>query len=258
MQVPTKKAERLRFFLSLYAEAEARVPAKDYGSWLAQYKGSAELDGSLQAATTVRNITYELIEAQISTDIPSAVIRPVSWSQSRDRNAKAIERLCANIRLRQPFETYNDLCERRTYIYGGSVWLCEWGATEGEARVYNLSPDAFVGQPDICQVEQMEYCFLRFLYTKEELMRTFAVSAADAEQAACGGDTVQVLVCWYRNEKGCVSRFVFGETGVFSDDALSFPPLLQAEKPPKTTVNAKINAIIFFFIFPPFRYFRLG
>ena len=218
MQVPIKSAERLRFFLSLYAEAEARMPVKDFGSWLAQYRGSTELDGSTEAAATVRNITYELIEAQVSTDIPSAVVRPVSWSEARDRNAKAIERLCANARVRQPFDTYNDLCERRTYIYGGSVWLCEWDAVEGEARVHNLSPDAFVGQPDICQIEQMEYCFLRFLYTKEELMRTFSVSAAAAEQAACGGDTVQVLVCWYRNEKGRVSRFVFSETAIFSDD----------------------------------------
>lgn len=218
MQVPKKSAERLRFFLSLYAEAEARMPVKDYGSWLAQYKGSAELDGSVQAATTVRNITYELIEAQISTDIPSAVVRPVSWSERRDRNAKAVERLCANARIRLPFEVYNDLCERRTYIYGGSVWLCEWDATEGEVRVHNLSPDAFVGQPDICQVEQMEYCFLRFLYTKEELVRTFAVPESIADQAACGGDTVQVLVCWYRNAKGRVSRFVFGETAIFSDE----------------------------------------
>ena len=197
MQVPRKTAERLRFFLSLYGEAAARMPVKDYESWLAQYKGSTVLDGSTQPATTVRNITYELIEAQVSTDIPSAVVRPASWSQARDRNAKAIERLCANARIKLPFEVYNDLCERRTYIYGGSVWLCEWDAAEGEARVHNLPPDAFVGQPDICQVAQMEYCFLRFLYTKEELMRTFGVSVGVAEQAACGGDTAQVLVCWY-------------------------------------------------------------
>lgn len=218
MQLPTESTERLAYLRTLYAMAVARHPSDRYAAWLAQYKGSALLDGTSVPAETVRNITYELIEAQISTDIPHPVVKPATWSEVRERNAKAVERLCSGIRDRLPFEAYNDLCERRTYIYGGSVWLAEWDAARGEAVVHNLAPDAFVGQPDIAELSQMEYCFLRFLYTKEELMRTFGASEKLAEDCACGGDTAEVIVCWYRDTAGRVSRYIFGEGGTLADD----------------------------------------
>ncbi len=244
MRIPTKAAERLALFRSLYQAAEAESPCDEYARHLAQYKGTTLLDGSHVPAATVRNITYELIEAQISSDIPHPQVRPALWSEARERNAKAIERLCAGVRDRLPFEVYNDLCERRTYIYGGSVWLCEWDAGEGEAEIHNLPPEAFVGQPGVSEIAQMEYCFLRFLYTKDDLMRIYGVDAAAAEAAACGEETATVICCWYRNADGRISRYVFGEGGMLSDEEDYYARRGATEEVLRTDVTTRDGRVL--------------
>ena len=83
-----------------------------------QYKGSKEIDGG-ESATTVRNITYEIIESQISSDIPSPKVDPACYSEVRTRRAESIERLLSSLRDRLPYEELNDVDERYTYIYGG-------------------------------------------------------------------------------------------------------------------------------------------
>ena len=79
------------------------------------------------------------------------------------------------MRDRLPFEEMNDLDERYTYIYGGSVWFVEWdntldyGDVTGGVRVHCLSPRDFIPQPNVHAVEDMEYCFLRFTTTRYDL-----------------------------------------------------------------------------------------
>ena len=118
-----------------------------------QYLGSDEIDGSPERAKTVRNITYEIIESEISADIPLPKADAESFSERHEENAKSIERLCASVRDRLPFEEENDLDERYTYIYGGSVWYVEWDSElsgenfRGGVSVRCLSPLSFIPQP---------------------------------------------------------------------------------------------------------------
>ena len=217
---------RLSFFSDLYENAKNHVSPihEEMEGYMAQYCGSDKIDGSSVRASLVRNITYELIEAEVSSEIPSPRVSPELFSEKNDRNARACERLCLSIRDKLPFEEMNDRDERYTYIYGGSVFFVEWddrieGAeTRGGARVTCLPPRSLVPEPYVSDIDDMEYCFLRFDTTRDELCRRYGVSeetallaAAEVDATAENGDEdlVTVVVCYYRNEEGAVSQYVF-------------------------------------------------
>ena len=129
MRIENKnEAQKLEFFKTLYKCAEDAYAHKleAFDRAMKQYKGSTEIDGSDEAAITVRNITYEIVESQVSSDIPSPKADATSYSEKRGRNATSIERLCRSVRDRLPFDEMNDIDERYTYIYGGSVWYVDW------------------------------------------------------------------------------------------------------------------------------------
>lgn len=232
MNTPKSQKERLAFFSSLYERAKHRhrQTLDELRRYMAQYRGSDEIDGSPIRATAIRNITYEIIESQVSSEIPAPKVSPASYSEHGERCAIAIERMLARMRDELPFERQNDLDERYTTIFGGSVWLVEWDNTKctaagmGGIRVRCLSPEDFVPQPDIPEVEDMEYCFLRFATPRSELCRRYGVTPATAALGECESesgcydeDTVTVVIAFFREEDGAVSRFVFSGDAVLSD-----------------------------------------
>ena len=224
----TEKTIKLERIKELYEES--RLATSDALSRMEknrdQYLGSDEIDGG-ERALTVRNITYELIESEISPDIPVAKADAECYSEKRDRNAHAIERLCSAVKDRLPFEEMNDLDERYTYIYGHSVWYAEWESDggDGDLKVHCISPECFIGQAGITRIEDMEYCFLRFVTTKGELMRKYGISREDAALCSLeyeyGGsslsDTAEIIICFYRDEEGEIGKFVFSGDLVLSD-----------------------------------------
>lgn len=230
----TNKNARLEFFRDLY-ESAMNNSSELFSSLeraMNQYRGSREIDGSDEQSITVRNITYEIVESQISSDIPMPKADASSYSEARNRNAHAIERLLRSVRDKLPFEDMNDIDERYTYIYGGSVWYAEWDGSDehlgevGCVKVHCLSPRDFIPQPGIFSVEDMEYCFLRFTTTRGELMRKYGVSEEEVELAECEyeygtqtpeGDTVAVITCFWRDEDGEVGRYIFSGSLTLSD-----------------------------------------
>ncbi len=228
-----KNENRLRFFLSLYEGAKnAQSKLSDaHKRNMEQYRGSAEIDGSNEKASCIRNITYELIEAQVSSNIPAPKVEAMEYSEKSDRNAKSVERLCSLLRDMLPFEKMNDIDERYTYIYGSSIWFVEWDNTieehneKGGIRISCLNPDDFFPQPNICDIDQMEYCFLRFHTTKSELERKYGISGEQASLAETetesetsdDADTVTVIHCFYKNEENAISEFAFSGEVVLLD-----------------------------------------
>ena len=225
---------RLEFFKELYETALAARSEElsRLDRYMEQYRGSLEIDGSEEKAVTVRNITYEIVESQVSSDIPMPKADPASYSERRARCAESIERLCRAARERLPFDELNDLDERYTYIYGGSVWYAEWdseadgGCELGGVKIHCLSPKRLIPQPGVYSVDDMEYCFLRLTTTRGELMRKYGVDQRQAEDAECeyrwgdaSGecDTVTVVVCFFRDEDGEVGRFIFSGDLTLSD-----------------------------------------
>ena len=222
----TNKAE---FFSALYESARcASAAAQDeLALYMEQYRGSDRIDGSNERACAVRNITYELIESQVSSELPAPHVEPMRYSERHSRNARSIEWLCTRIRDELPFERLNDIDERYSTIYGGSIWLAEWDDSlqsygeRGGVRVSCISPRDFIGQPNIPEIEDMEYCFLRFVTTRDELPRRYGISEALAEAAETDctrgedreltreDDTVTVIVCFYRDEEGEIGRYAW-------------------------------------------------
>lgn len=224
----TKNSVRLARFQDLYAES-LQAAAEDierYERNINQYLGSYEIDGG-DRASTVRNITYEIIESQVNSDVPTPKVDSVCYSEQRDRNAHSIERLCASVKEALPFERLNEADERYTYIYGGSVWYVEWDSGEGDGgvKIHCLPPKSFVGQAGISDVEEMEYCFLQFTTTKGDLLRKYGVSIEDASlcdlefeyDGNSASDTVKLVICFYKDENGEIGKFVFSGDLILSD-----------------------------------------
>ncbi len=226
IQKLNKKA-RLDFFKSLYESAKLSYSdeLETFDRNMKQYRGSLEIDGSNEKAITVRNISYEIIESQISSEIPLPKTEPSSYSEKRDRCAKSIERLLYSLRKKIDFESMNDIDERYTYIYGGSVFYLEWdnsqrdGREIGGVKIMCLSPKDFIPQPNITEVSDMEYFFLKFTTTRSELSSKYGICESDTALAECEFeieegysteyDTVSLVVAFYKDEDGDVGKFVF-------------------------------------------------
>lgn len=222
MQIPRKK-QRLKFFQDLYEKAKnsSKIDIDALDRHYKQYKGDKTIDGSHEEAEVVRNITYELIESQVTSYLPTVKVNGSGVSDQKERLAKSIEALANKIKDEQPFERLNDLDERYTYIYGASIWTAEWDesitthTTVGGVRVDCISPRHFVGQPGINQVENMEYLFISYETTKEELVRRYDVSWEKAEETQseenAEDETATLVVCYYKNEDDRISKYVWSD-----------------------------------------------
>ena len=220
------KDNKLQFFKDLFENAKGQQSAlrDDFDKWSKQYKGDLTIDGSDEPALTGRNITYELIESQFSSYLPSTAVTPEVYSERNDRNAKSIERLLKNKRNQLPFEKMNDIDERYSPIYGGSIWLVEWDNsikthnTVGDVKITCWSPSHFVGQPCIYDIDDMEYCFITFETTKEDLVRKYGVpiDVADDTESENGGETDEtatVNVFYYKNDEDKICQYIWsGDT----------------------------------------------
>ena len=221
------KDERVRFFNDLYQEASGKAEntQANLTKWMEQYKGSKQIDNSNVDAKVVRNITYEFVEAQISTYIPAPKVEPRRVSETTIRNAKSIETMLNANRDRMPFESLNDIDERYNPIYGGSVWLVEWDETIfthntfGDVKATCLPPHRFVGQPNIFDVDEMEYLFVTFETTKEDILRKYDVnvSVLDEVESKDGDDdnTATLYVCYYKDDDDRVCQYIWsGDTEI--------------------------------------------
>lgn len=225
MRIELEGGTKVRFFQDLYTEARAAAEEqlRLMDRNMKQYKGSDEIDGSEVRAKTVRNITYELVESQITGYIPTAKVDPKMWSEKNERLAKSIETMLANKRNDLNFEKMNDMDERYNPIYGGSVWLAEWDEsitthnTVGDVAVRCLAPAHFTGQPHLYEVQDMEYCFVEFETTKEDIVRRYGVTSTVADEAESDENaddkTATLYVCYYRDDEGKICQYVWsGDT----------------------------------------------
>lgn len=225
------EGSKLDFFKSLYQEAEDAMAAETelMARRMAQYNGDDAIDGSSVRAKQVRNITYELIESQVSGYIPTPSVSPMVEATETERNAKSIETLLKAKRNELPYERMNDLDERYSPIYGGSVWLVEWDEsltnhnTTGDIKLTVLPPTNFVGQPNVYNIEDMDYCFTRFETTKDDIVRRYDVTYEEAEETDTeehdDGNTATMYVCYYKDEDERICQFGWSGDAVLIDIA---------------------------------------
>ncbi len=229
MRIEYQGNDRLAFFQELYAEAKAASDTlyEKLEQHLRQYKGSPKIDGSDVDAKQVRNITYELVESQVTSYLPNPCVSPRMLSERNERNAKSVETLLRNKRDELPFEKLNDIDERFNPIYGGSVWLVEWDNsiithnTIGDVKISCLSPRRFVGQPNIYDLNDMEYCFIVFETTKEDVVRKYGVTptVADETESEENADekTATVFVCYYKDDNDKICQYIWSGDTLLQD-----------------------------------------
>lgn len=209
------------------AVSAAQGACEDFNTYRAQYRGDNSIDGSVERAAFCRNVTYEVIESIVSTVIPAARVEAGEVTEENTRLAESVERLCSSLRHRLDFERVNDITERDTTITGASVYLIEWDDSvrkrgiKGEVCISAVDPTDFFPQPNRSLVDDMDYCFIRSRTTRLDLAERYGIEIleglGEAVDGNGDGETVEVVTCFYFNDCGYLSKFVFSGDCVLED-----------------------------------------
>ena len=163
------------------------------------YRGTHKIDKvhgktqKTQDAVIARNVVAEIIEAEVSSDIPTPKVTP--RHKEDEQLAKTIEDYIRNEIDRLPFERLNDQDERTTPTHGGDLFLVEWDntkrthTTRGALSVTLLHPKQFIPQPGVYNIPDMDYFFIQLAQSKEYIKKKYGkdVSAEDEEQPDARG-----------------------------------------------------------------------
>ena len=191
------------------------------------YKGSRKIDKRVigdytDEAAHVRNLTAEIIEAQVNSSIPQPKV--TAMRQEDEYKAKLIEDMLRNELNRLPMEQLNDQQERTVPIQGGGMFLVEWDNTQrshttvGELVVSLLHPKQVIPQDGVYTgVEDMDYIILKMPQTKEYIKRRYGVDVkseteqepdvkSEANQSPAD-DMVTQYIAYYRNSKGGIGLY---------------------------------------------------
>ena len=170
-------------------------------------------------ATTVRNVVAEIVEAEVSSDIPTPKVTP--QHPEDEQLAKTIEDYLRDELDRLPFERINDQDERTTPVHGGDLFLVEWDneerthTTRGALSVSLLHPKQFIPQPGVYEIPDMDYFFIQLAQTKDYIKKKYGVDVStesEEEPDARGFDTSTVddmvteNIGYFRNKDGGIGR----------------------------------------------------
>lgn len=192
------------------------------------YKGTREVDkyagsdykGKVKRASVRRNIVAEIIEAQVSSDIPRPKV--TARHQEYEELARLVEDWLRGELDRLPMEVINDQDERTTPVQGGDIYLVEWDnerhthQTAGEISIELLHPKQVIPQQGATEIADMDYVFVRMAQTKEYIKAKYGVDVYDEKEDEPGargfgestadGMVTQDIV-YYRNKRGGIGRF---------------------------------------------------
>lgn len=216
--------ERLRKALAAYGDTLQGMSERE-----ALYKGTRKVDkgtnstreGPAKKASVVRNIVGEIIEAQVSSDVPQPKV--TARHQRDEDKAKLIEDFLRGELDRLPFETLNDLDERTTPIHGADLFLVEWDSkrhthtTSGELVVSAVHPRQIIPQPGVCELADMDYIFVQMAQTKAYIKQKFGADVSDEgedrpeartfDEGGKPDDMVTQNIVYYRGKTGGIGRF---------------------------------------------------
>jgi len=210
--------EKLAHDLNASAEERNMMEKRE-----ALYRGERDIEGDpvRSRAVHVRNIVSELIETQVSSDIPQP---KVTAKRPQDAHlARMIEDLLKNELDRLPFEELNDLQERTVPLQGGSYYLVEWDSPSESLRVTAVHPRQVIPQDGVfTSVEDMDHVFLALPVTAETIERRFGVRCEGEEDpesrgaSAASPDMLTWYIVYYRNGEH-IGRFSWVNDTVLED-----------------------------------------
>ena len=193
-------------------------------------------DGSVAErgqATHVRNMAFELIEAQVESDIPTPKVTAIR--EEDEWRAEIIENLLRNVLDKLPFERLNDEGERISPVQGGHGLLVDWqdGVNGrdwmGDLRLTMMHPRGIIPQANVSQVADMDWLFLEQAATRRQIRAAFGVELEQDEHEEdpdarrlgdspdSSGEIVTLVTCYYRNPKGGIGRYRWVNDTVVED-----------------------------------------
>lgn len=193
-------------------------------------------DGSVAErgqATHVRNVAFELIEAQVESDIPTPKVTAIR--EEDEWRAEIIENLLRNVLDKLPFERLNDEGERISPVQGGHGLLVDWqdGVNGrdwmGDLRLTMMHPRGIIPQANVSQVADMDWLFLEQAATRRQIRAAFGVELEQDEHEEdpdarrlgdspdSSGEIVTLVTCYYRNPKGGIGRYRWVNDTVVED-----------------------------------------
>ncbi len=170
----------------------------------------------------VRNLTAELIEAQVNSSIPQPKV--TAKREKDEEKARIIEDMLRNELNRMPFEQLNDMMERTVPIQGGGCFLVEWDnrrrthTTVGELAVTALHPKRVIPQDGVTTgIQDMDYIILKLPQTKESIRKRYGVDIGEeaeqepdmrgSESTGAAEDMVTQYAAYYKNDSGGIGLY---------------------------------------------------
>lgn len=203
-----------------YEKDKAHVDRQKMKRWKDIYRGSRAIEGRVESesgntaeASSVRNIAFELIEAQVDSTIPTPKV--TARHAGDEHLAQMIEDVIRAELDRLPIEELNDRDERTTYITGGDFWIVEWDDSlggrnySGEITMRLCHPENVVPQRGVNNLDDADYIFIRLPQTRNYIKRRYGVDV-ETEPAAmddltadrADSDMCLQVICYYRTDDG--------------------------------------------------------
>lgn len=193
------------------------------------YRGRTEIkplipDDEVTETACPWNIVYELIEAQVDSNIPQPKVNPLK--KEDEKLARMIEDLILNKLDELPSEVINDQTERTVPKQGGSYIHVEWDSTfeaanrNGRSVLSFVHPKNFIPQPGVVsEVEDMDWCGIDVGVTKKFVKQRWGVDVSDETEAEpsmrgpgavdTADDMVTVRLRYFKNESGGIGKYVY-------------------------------------------------
>lgn len=262
---PKSKDKRdMYYWRDKFETAAANYDVEVFDTFEALYRGThettREVNSQEQGATAksnlVRNISYELVESQINTDVPMPVVKP--RKPGFENQAKMVqEKIISDFNVLK-IDKIIDKSERDTYAHGFSILLLTWdiesGTHEfmGEKDFVLKHPKQFIPQVGIYDVQDMDYFFLLSNMTRETVKRVYGVdvdslsseykkynelgdmattsidTALETEKDADDSESIAVVTCYYKDDDGDVCKFVWAGDEVIEDYPKYYYPRVEA------------------------------
>jgi hypothetical protein len=221
------------------ALSEATLTLRDERE--AIYLGTHDVDkninskkGPSKKSNNVVNLVLEFIETNVDATIPQPSVR--TKLPGYEAQASMIEDSLTSDITELGITAINDVNERITPVQGFSAMLVGWNPDfkhhlyRGELTIESIHPKRIIPQPGVFELQKMDYFFILSSVTKSFIKKRYDVDLGNETEQfpelnyldgksgqPNNPDMVTEIVCWYKNEDGEVSKFVWCDNEVLED-----------------------------------------
>lgn len=195
---------------------------------------SRNVNGPRKKANNVVNLVLEFIETNVDATIPQPSVR--TKLPGYEQQAYMIEDSLTSDISELGITNINDVNERITPVQGYSAMLVGWNPDfkhhlyRGELTIESVHPKRIIPQTGVYNLQKMDYFFILSSVTKTFIKKRYGVELDNAGEEFPGlnnlsGESYQnnsqemvtEIVCWYKNEDGEISKFVWCDDEVLED-----------------------------------------